>query len=58
MPIEIRELLIRVTVNQPEQAGAEPNPVTGQTGGSDEKEAVIAQCVEEVLRIIHNEEER
>lgn len=58
MPIEIRELLIRVTVNQPQQGGAEPNPVTGQTTGADDKEALIAQCVEEVLRIIDNEEER
>ena len=58
MPIEIRELLIRVTVNQPEPAGGEPNPVTGQTADGDDKDAVIAQCVEEVLRIIHNEEER
>lgn len=58
MPIEIRELLIRVTVNQPEQAGAETNPVTGQTADDKDKDAVITQCIEEVLRIIHDGEER
>ena len=58
MPIEIRELLIRVTVNQPQQADAQANPVTGQAAGGEEKEALIAQCVEEAVRIIHSEEER
>ena len=59
MPIEIRELVIRVTVNQPIPAGgAEANPVTGQTGGAADSEAVIAQCVEEALRIIGERQER
>lgn len=57
MPIEIRELLIRVTVNQPDQGTAPPDPVTGQPG-DDDKEALIAQCVEEAVRIIHEEKER
>ena len=58
MPIEIRELLIRVTVNQPEQASTETNPLTGQTSDDKDKDALIAQCIEETLRIIHDEEER
>lgn len=58
MPIEIRELLIRVTVNQPEQASQETNPVTGRTADDKDKEAVVTQCIEEVLRIIHDQEER
>ncbi len=58
MPLEIRELLIRVTVNQPEQASAATNPVTGQSADDKDKDALITQCVEEVLRIIHDEEER
>jgi hypothetical protein len=58
MPIEIRELLIRVTVNQPEQASAEANPVTGQTSEDKDKDAAITQCVEEMLRIMHDEKER
>ena len=57
MPIEIRELLIKVTVNQPEQADTAANPVTGQASDAD-KDAIIAQCVEETLRIIEQKEER
>ena len=57
MPIEIRELLIRVTVNQPEQAESAANPVTGQPG-TDDKDAIVAQCIEETLRIIDQKEER
>ena len=58
MPIEIRELLIRVTVNQPQQGEAEANPVTGQAGDSKDKDAVIAQCIEETLRIVDQRKER
>ena len=57
MPIEIRELLIRVTVNQPDQADTSANPVTGQAG-TDDKDAIVAQCIEETLRIIEQKEER
>ena len=58
MPLEIRELHIRVTVNQPKQEGGEPNPVTGQTQDAGGTEALVAQCVEEVLRIMDDKEER
>jgi hypothetical protein len=57
MPIEIRELLIRVTVNQPQQDTAGANPVTGQPG-TDDKEALITQSIEETLRILRDKEER
>jgi len=59
MPVEIKELHIRVTVNQPGQApqsGASPG--SGKKEEGDEKEAMIAQCVEEVLQIIENKKER
>jgi hypothetical protein len=58
MPLEIRELHIRVTVNQPKQEGGEPNPVTGQTHDAEGADGLVAQCVEEVLRIMHEKEER
>jgi len=58
MPLEIRELHIRVTVNQPKQEGGEPNPVTGQTHDAAGADALVAQCVEEVLRIVQDKEER
>ncbi len=59
MPVEIKELHIRVTVNQPGQAqqgGA--SSASGKKEEGDEKEAMIAQCVEEVLQIIDNKKER
>jgi len=59
MPIEIRELHIKVTVNQP-QADGEGGAVA-QNGSSTEKtdkELLIQQCVEQVLDIINNKTER
>lgn len=62
MPIEIRELHIRVAVNAaPAPApgnppsGARPTPAAGQT---PDKDALVAECVEQVLEILRNREER
>lgn len=61
MPIEIRELQIKVTVNQPQAGGSVPAG-GGDTGGAKEaatdKEKLIKQCIEEVLEIISNKNER
>jgi hypothetical protein len=58
MPIEIRELHIKVTVNQPSQG--QQQAATPLTGGKadDDKEAIISQCVDEILEIIDNKKER
>ena len=58
MPIEIRELHIKVTVNQPSQG--QQQTATPSTGGKadDDKEAIISQCVDEILEIIDNKKER
>jgi hypothetical protein len=59
MPVEIKELHIRVTVNQPAQGQQSAAPsASGKKEEGDEKEAMIAQCVEEVLQIIDNKKER
>jgi hypothetical protein len=60
MPIEIRELQIRVTVNQPGQEGppAGAAGAAGGGGGDDEKDKMVAQCVEETLRVLREREER
>ena len=59
MPVEIKELHIRVTVNQPGQAQqSSASSASGKKEEGDEKEAIIAQCVEEVLQIIDNKKER
>lgn len=63
MPIEIKELHIRVAVNSsPDgQASAKP-PASG--GGSnplssdDAKDLLVAECVEQVLQILQRKMER
>lgn len=60
MPIEIKELHIRVTVNAPaEQTTAKKTNGAAQAAenGAD-KDAIVAECVEQVLQILHNKRER
>jgi hypothetical protein len=63
MPIEIKELHIRVTVNAPadtaatEAAGAANAAPAAGAGGAD-KEALVAECVEQVLSILQEKQER
>ena len=64
MPIEIRELHIRVVVNTPQrgQPSGGPSVATGVSdivsGGDDERDAIVAECVEQVLQILQNKTER
>jgi len=62
MPIEIKELHIRVSVNAPQDeqsAGAQPAaPPAGGGGHESDKEAIVAECVEQVLEILQNKAER
>ncbi len=51
MPIEIRELIIRASVND-EPAGE------ASAEGSSPGEDIIAECVEQVMEIIAQKEER
>lgn len=59
MPIEIRELNIRINVNsnQPEQ-----DPSSTQAGNNSEgaqgKEEIIAECIEQVMEMLRNKNER
>jgi hypothetical protein len=56
MPVEIRELHIRVAVNA---APAKPSaPAKAAGGGAADKDAIVAECVEQVLRIIQARKER
>ena len=64
MPIEIKELHIRVAVNTPQsgqtaggQAAAGGGRDTGGDGANG-KEAIVAECVEQVLQILQNKTER
>ena len=59
MPIEIRELHIRVKVNEREnnnQGTTDPN-ARRQEGDASE-EAIVAECVEQTLQILEQLKER
>ena len=54
MPIEIRELVIRATVDpKKEKAGG---PAAGKSAPATQD--VVAECVEQVLEILRREKER
>lgn len=58
MPIEIRELHINIAVTSegPKKQGVVGPSAAG--GSKDNKNALIAECVEQVLIIIENKAER
>ena len=58
MPIEIRELYIRVSVTPP--AGGAPAGAPGRDHGAagDAHQALVAECVEQVLQVLHDRKER
>jgi hypothetical protein len=59
MPIEIRELHIRVAVN-PEagrQTSAPQGPPAPDAAGA-EHDAIVAECVEQVVQILQSRKER
>lgn len=59
MPIEIKELHIRVTVNAPPTAQQQPlQPKAGGAGDNNDKDAIVAECVEQVLQILQTKGER
>jgi hypothetical protein len=63
MPVEIKELHIRVTVNASGsgegRAGNAPARSTSPApAGSADKETIVAECVEQVLEILQNKSER
>lgn len=57
MPLEIKELHIRVTVNQPE-LGSQAVAGASAPVKEDDKEALVRQCIEQVLDLIHAKQER
>lgn len=58
MPIEIRELHIRVSVNAP--ASSRPAGAPGPAPGAEDAahESLVAECVEHVLEILREGRER
>ncbi len=63
MPIEIKELHIRIAVNTSQNGQPSGNQTangedsSGLTG-DDAKEMLVAECVEQVLQILKNKTER
>lgn len=61
MPIEIRELNIRVSVNQsPAEQGSPAGGSGGAQGGGGgaDKDQIIAECVDQIMEILKNKNER
>ena len=58
MPIEIKELHIRVSVNVP--AGDKPAgaPGPGPSAAGDAQQTLIAECVDQVLQVLRDQKER
>ncbi len=54
MPVEIRELQIVTVVKE---SGAQAAPAQGAKGSAD-KDKIIADCVEQVLEILKQKNER
>ena len=57
MPLEIKELYIRVTVNQPSQETGRGEKKITDSDPAD-KEDLVRHCVDEMLSIIKNKKER
>ena len=57
MPLEIRELVIKTSINEGGQAPT-ANPNAGDSGGSGDQDAIISACVEQVLAILKEKAER
>ncbi len=62
MPIEIRELHIKVSVTDPQSGQASTGKESPARGGGDspgnDKEGIVAACVEKVMEILQNKTER
>jgi hypothetical protein len=57
MPIEIKELHIKVTVNTP-SAEVTPKVSGAPAEGGGDANSVVAECVEQVLEILKQKSER
>lgn len=64
MPVEIKELVIRAVVGQPDdgrrmdQAPGEPGAEPASASTSADRDAIVAAAVKEVLRVLRASKER
>lgn len=54
MPIEIKELLIRTKVDESGGGAAEQ----ASTGSDADRQAIVAQCVDQVMQLLRDKDER
>lgn len=57
MPVEIKELQIKVTVNdhQPDRFGS---IAQGSQSADDEKKEMVQQCIDDIMDILNRKKER
>ncbi len=58
MPLEIRELNIRVSVSQNQQEQESTPEPAGAGGATPEKDELISECVEQVMELLKLQNER
>lgn len=58
MPVEIRELHIRVSVSPPSTGLPAGAPTPAGAGDAAPDEALVAECVDQVLQVLHDRQER
>ena len=55
MPIEIKELLIEINVSNSKEA---LKSYSSETSAKKDKNAILAECVEQVVALMENKKER
>ncbi|HZL09943.1 MAG TPA: DUF5908 family protein [Prolixibacteraceae bacterium] len=57
MPLEIRELIIKATVNDSKEKDA-ANSAPGSQESKDAQKAMLQQCIDDIMDILNSQKER
>jgi hypothetical protein len=58
MPLEIKELHIRVAIEAKQPQHADASHAPQQSAGNADRDSIIAECVEQVMHIMQVQKER
>ena len=59
MPVEIKELVIKVNVNEGGGGSNSPSSQGGQANGQQaNKKAIVAECLEQMMDVLQKKKER
>lgn len=58
MPLEIKELHIRVSVNQPDRQIRPQDLYTSGRSSHEDRQRIVAESVEQVVELLKNKNER